>query len=142
MGISTSDIRQVWKKAQERGVTIISGPEDIEFGPSMVPDEAIGHTSTHTIMKLVDPAGIVFEVTEKQRRDPVSKVSISVTNLDTSIEFYQKVQPHPLCVLHERPNHCFSDHCGSGSRHETLPKMVKCATGGIYDCMGGIRREC
>ena len=77
--------------ALEKGAHVLSGPEDIEFGPAMIPDEPVRTTTTSTILKLVDPAGVVIEVTEMQRRDPLKKVSLNVSDLQESIKFYKVV---------------------------------------------------
>jgi hypothetical protein len=60
-------------------------------GPCLVPDEEVGAKTVATVLAVTDPDGYTFEVTEQSRRDGVSKVILNVSNLDVSVDFYEKV---------------------------------------------------
>ncbi|KAG5175661.1 Glyoxalase/Bleomycin resistance protein/Dihydroxybiphenyl dioxygenase [Tribonema minus] len=90
MGLSLPDLRSVSKKVGGAGGAVVSGPEDVEYGPCIIPDEEVGKKTIATVMKVTDPDGYAFEVTERARRDPVSKVCLHVSNLEAAVEFYEK----------------------------------------------------
>ncbi|CAM9437356.1 unnamed protein product [Chrysoparadoxa australica] len=91
MSLSLPSLREVSKAAAaaEDG-SVVSEISDVEYGPCLVPDEDVKTVSVGTLMTVQDPDGYMFEVHEKSRRDPVAAVMISVTNLEKSIEFYEK----------------------------------------------------
>ncbi|CAM9139941.1 unnamed protein product [Discosporangium mesarthrocarpum] len=90
-GLQLPNLREVAKKATALGGEVIFGPEDIEVGPSLVPDEEVGKKTVDTVLRLKDPDGWGFEVLQaRNRRDPVSKVSVKTLNMEDSIEFYEK----------------------------------------------------
>jgi hypothetical protein len=71
-----------------------------------VPDEEVGAKTVATVLAVTDPDGYTFEVTEQSRRDGVSKVILNVSNLDVSVDFYEKVRAclcttthAQLCIL-------------------------------------------
>eukprot|EP00612_Vaucheria_litorea_P000175 CAMPEP_0171451896 /NCGR_PEP_ID=MMETSP0945-20130129/218_1 /TAXON_ID=109269 /ORGANISM="Vaucheria litorea, Strain CCMP2940" /LENGTH=297 /DNA_ID=CAMNT_0011976449 /DNA_START=127 /DNA_END=1020 /DNA_ORIENTATION=+ len=102
ISLELPNIRKASKKVEELGGEVTFGPEDIEYGPCMIPDEPITKKSIATVMKLKDPEGYGFEATERVRRDPVSKVCLSVLNLDVSVAFYEKALG--MKVLYKRSN--------------------------------------
>lgn len=58
----------------------------------------MGKKVVEQVVYIKDPDGYTFEVTEAAyRRDPVSKVSLLVMDMEKSIDFYQDVRlPTPM----------------------------------------------
>lgn len=66
------------------------------LGPCVVPDEPVGKETKVTVAIIKDPDGYMFEVTQDaDRRDPVSKVSLQVLDMEKAIDFYQDVRSIP-----------------------------------------------
>ncbi|CAM9570063.1 unnamed protein product, partial [Choristocarpus tenellus] len=90
MGLQLPNLRDVAKKAKATGAEIVFGPADVEVGPSLIPDEPVGKKTVDTILKLKDPDGWVFEIKEaRNRRDPVSKMTVRTVDMEKSIDFYE-----------------------------------------------------
>lgn len=67
--------------------------QKIILGPSIIPDEPVGKETVENMAVIKDPNGYTFEVTEDaNRRDPVSKVSLLVLDMEKTIDFYQDVR--------------------------------------------------
>lgn len=90
LGLGLPDLRSTGKKIEPAGGKLLDGPKDIEYGPSLVPDQEVKTKTVATVLKACDPDGYAFEVTEQARQDGVSKVCINVRNLDDSIKFYEE----------------------------------------------------
>lgn len=64
----------------------------VELGPCIIPDEPVGKKMVEKVVCIKDLDGYTFEVSEAAyRRDPVSKVSMLVLDMEKSIDFYQDV---------------------------------------------------
>lgn len=72
--------------------------QEVILGPCIIPDEPVGKKLKERVLCVKDPDGYSFEITEAAyRRDPVSKVSLLVLDMEKSIDFYQDVRdsrPH------------------------------------------------
>ncbi|CAM9638948.1 unnamed protein product [Sphacelaria rigidula] len=85
MGLRLPDLAGVVEKAKAEG-----GEIKIILGPSIIPDEPVGKETVENMAVIKDPNGYTFEVTEDaNRRDPVSKVSLLVLDMEKTIDFYQ-----------------------------------------------------
>lgn len=64
----------------------------VELGPCIIPDEPVGKKVVEQVVYIKDLDGYTFEVSEAAyRRDPVSKVSLLVLDMEKTINFYQDV---------------------------------------------------
>ncbi|CAM9555752.1 unnamed protein product [Ascophyllum nodosum] len=101
MGLRLPDLEGIASRAKALGGSVVSGPEaspwrygsrffEVTLGPCIIPDEPVGKNVEEKVLCIKDPDGYSFEVTEAAyRRDPVSKVSLLVMDMEKSIDFYQ-----------------------------------------------------
>lgn len=69
------------------------GSQNVILGPCIIPDEPVGKETVEKVAVIKDPNGYTFEVTEEaSRRDPVSKVTLNVLDMEKAIDFYQDVR--------------------------------------------------
>lgn len=66
--------------------------QEVVLGPCIIPDEPVGKKLKERVLCIKDPDGYSFEITETAyRRDPVTKVTLMVLDMEKSIDFYQDV---------------------------------------------------
>lgn len=69
--------------------------QEVTLGPCIIPDEDVGVKVVEKTLCVKDPDGYSFEISEAAyRRDPVSKVSVLVLDMEKSINFYQDVSKY------------------------------------------------
>jgi len=84
--LSTPDVQAMVAKAVAAGGRVLMDTQEVQLGPSMVPDEPVEKKTNITMAVLSDPSGIKVVLVEAPSPS-LSKVSLKVSNLEKMVEF-------------------------------------------------------
>jgi len=141
LGLLVPDVAAAVESLVAAGGQVVDEPQELVFGPSIIPDEPVEFKDPKMIALVKDPNGIELELTQSPDT-ALSKVRLLVTNLEKNIEFYEALGMKLLrkrALLPRVP--ALTGYMGYGSEEDVMIELVyeygvdKLAEGSLF---GGV----